>query len=83
MFRCNLKCVRMIVLLDMEQISVLPIVVMASGIIIFFLYTLRVKDKYERIKCIFVLFVLVVNLVCYIILDYKSNMIIQSLKQNL
>ena len=83
MLKGNLRCVRMIVLLDMEQISVLPIVVMASGIIIFFLYTLRVKDKYERIKCIFVLFVLVVNLVCYIILDYKSNMIIQSLKQNL
>ena len=83
MLKGNLRCVRMIVLLDMEQISVLPIVVMASGIIIFFLYTLRVKDKYERIKCIFVWFVLVVNLVCYIILDYKSNMIIQSLKQNL
>ena len=83
MLKGNLRCVRMIVLLDMEQISVLPIVVMASGIIIFFLYKLRVKDKYERIKCIFVLFVLVVNLVCYIILDYKSNMIIQSLKQNL
>ena len=83
MLKGNLRCVRMIVLLDMEQISVLPIVVMASGIIILFLYTLRVKDKYERIKCIFALFVLVVNLVCYIILDYKSNMIIQSLKQNL
>lgn len=56
---------------------------MASGIIIFFLYTLRVKDKYERIKCIFKLFVLVVGLVCYIILDYKLDLIVQSLEQNL
>ena len=72
MLRCNLKCVRMIVLLYMERIDMLIVFILMGAFFVLWRF-LQEKDRKRKVVYGFAFVVIVVTIICYVIITNKID----------